>query len=160
MADGLIDALKTQKEKWVEDGQQISLAIKRQKRTGEKMIATQNEPSFTSRGFDIGASATATGVPSISTFVGKFLLHSAADDQFIFEHPIPVIVEAGDNCYVATFAEANIGCSGDRAGEALFGLASLLIDVFSFLTANESQLGPDPQRQLRVLRQYIARQDA
>jgi hypothetical protein len=126
------------------------------------MIATQHEPTFTSQEFDIGASTTATGTAEpLSDIGGKWLVHvHNSGDDFIFLRPVPVIVESSDNCYVATFQEANVGASGDDPGEAVLSLVSLLTDIFPFLIENESQLGPDPERQLRVLKQYITRRDA
>ncbi len=103
------------------------------------------------------ATATAAPGPSESFFVGRFLIPNPNDDSFRFVHPIPVSVITSDNeCHVATFQEANVSASGETQFDAVDSLVSLITDVFSFLNDNSAHLGPEPARQLEVLRKYVA----
>ena len=60
--------------------------------------------------------------------------------------------------YLATFFDANIGITGDTREEAVANLRLLLVDMFDDFETQESQLGPEPERQLAVLRVFIRRQ--
>jgi len=57
--------------------------------------------------------------------------------------------------FIATFNEANISFVGESMAEALNGLKAEILDTFEEYEANESHLGPEPFRQLAVLRRYI-----
>ncbi len=64
--------------------------------------------------------------------------------------------EKADDEYIATFAEAELSRPGDTPEEALAWLKSSIVELYE-LFKGEDQLGPLPQRQLRVLEQYIGK---
>lgn len=69
----------------------------------------------------------------------------------------PMVVGLRENAndeYIALFADAELSRSGDTPGEALAWLKSSIVELYE-LFKGEDQLGPLPQRQLRVLEQYI-----
>jgi len=70
--------------------------------------------------------------------------------------PITVaIVEDGDG-YMATFYDANVSTTGDTEQEAFENLKSLILDVFDSLERERPErLGPEPRRQLAVLRSFL-----
>jgi predicted RNase H-like HicB family nuclease len=82
-----------------------------------------------------------------------------APDPFEVRRPIQVVVRPAGEGYVATFFDANISMSGDTEEEALSNLRELIVDVFEELEADEGSLGPEPSRQLAVLRGFIERTD-
>ncbi len=72
--------------------------------------------------------------------------------------PIPVAVEqVGPDDFLAHFEEANIAMSGETAEDARESLLANILDVFDLFTNEEASLGPEPARQLGVLRKYLAR---
>jgi len=71
---------------------------------------------------------------------------------------IPAVLEPADDGFIATFFDANISTSGDTAEEAVSNLRSLILDVFDYLSSEPlNSLGPEPARQLAVLREFLAR---
>ena len=57
---------------------------------------------------------------------------------------------------IASFFDANIHASGDTEEEAFRNLKSLILDTFDSLSAEPAhRLGPEPTRQLAVLRQFV-----
>ncbi|MBI4468209.1 MAG: hypothetical protein HY650_02695 [Acidobacteria bacterium] len=79
-------------------------------------------------------------------------------EPFALVRHIPAVVQVVDNGFVATFFDANISASGETQEEAVTNLKSLLIDILEDLAAEPSErLGPEPSRQLEVLREFIIR---
>ena len=71
--------------------------------------------------------------------------------------PITVQVKClGDDDFLASFHAANMAISGDSVQEAFQNLAAHILDVLEVLEQEESTLGPEPARQLAVLRDHIA----
>ncbi len=69
---------------------------------------------------------------------------------------IPAVVQPADDGYTATFFDANISTSGDTQEEAVSNLRSLVLDIFEFLNSEPPDtLGPEPTRQLGVLRVFL-----
>jgi dCTP deaminase len=69
---------------------------------------------------------------------------------------IPVVLRPSDDGFTATYFDANIATGGDTEEEALDNLRSLIIDTFELLESQPSEnLGPEPQRQSKVLRSLI-----
>jgi len=65
------------------------------------------------------------------------------------------ISEDGDG-YMATFYDANISTTGDTEQEAFENLKNLILDVFDSLERERPErLGPEPRRQLAVLRMFL-----
>ena len=71
--------------------------------------------------------------------------------------PIPVMLEWTGSAFLARFGEANIAMTGDTSTEALGNLAADVLDTYEDYSAEADTLGPEPARQLAVLRQYIAK---
>lgn len=70
--------------------------------------------------------------------------------------PIPVKIEWTGSDFLARFDEANIAMTGATRSEALGNLAGAILDTFEDYSA-EAALGPEPARQLAVLRRHIAK---
>jgi hypothetical protein len=72
--------------------------------------------------------------------------------------PIPVTIRRmGDGEYLASFVEANIGMSGETQQEALQNLIIDILDAFELFLNEENNLGPEPSRELTVLKRYLSR---
>jgi predicted RNase H-like HicB family nuclease len=70
--------------------------------------------------------------------------------------PFHVTLQLVDDEYVATFFDANISASGETQEEALHNLKDMIVAFFeNLLEYEESQLGPDLVRQLKVLNKFI-----
>jgi ribulose-5-phosphate 4-epimerase/fuculose-1-phosphate aldolase/predicted RNase H-like HicB family nuclease len=86
-------------------------------------------------------------------------IETLAGNQHLLHRKIPVTIQPspqGDG-YLAGFFDANIHTEGDNEQEAFENLRSLIVFVFDDLTAEPVEnLGPEPARQLEVLRQFIS----
>jgi len=70
--------------------------------------------------------------------------------------PITVAIREDGDGYMATFYDANISTAGDTEQEAFENLKSLILDVFDSLAREQPErLGPEPQRQMAVLRSFL-----
>lgn len=70
--------------------------------------------------------------------------------------PILASVNAVEGGFDAGWFDANIHSSGDNEEEAVSNLKSLILDFFNkFSSEPAERLGPEPSRQLAVLREYI-----
>jgi hypothetical protein len=79
-------------------------------------------------------------------------------EPYALRRPMPVAIqmlEADD--FEARFEEANLAVSGETIQEAFQNLAIEILNIFEIFNEEESNLGPEPTRQLRVLKQYLAR---
>jgi len=77
-------------------------------------------------------------------------------EHYALVRDIPAIVQPAGGGFTATYFDANIATSGDTQEEAISNLKSLLIDLFEDLNAERSEnLGPEPTRQLAILRELI-----
>ena len=77
-------------------------------------------------------------------------------EPYTLLRPIPVRieqVEAGD--FLAEFDEANIAISGETYQEAFQNLIAEILNAFENFSTEEASLGPEPTRQLKVLRNYL-----
>ena len=78
---------------------------------------------------------------------------------FIVRRPIPVTIQVTDEDSIASFLEANVNASGDTLQEAFRNLCDMLIAKFDFLESlDPAKLGREPQRQLAVLREFVAKE--
>lgn len=67
-----------------------------------------------------------------------------------------VSVHAVEGGFHAGWFDANIHTTGDNEEEAVSNLKSLILDFFEiFSNEPNNNLGPEPKRQLEVLKQYI-----
>jgi len=67
------------------------------------------------------------------------------------------VVRPTDDGYLATLFDANLGMTGDTREEAVANLKVLIVDIFDQLEQNEDKLGPEPARQIAVLRSFMRR---
>lgn len=83
---------------------------------------------------------------------------TVAPEPYEILRPIHVVIHASEEDYVASFFDANVYASGDTEEEALRNLASRILDAFDTLSEEPyDTLGPEPQRQLTVLREFVTR---
>jgi dCTP deaminase len=81
----------------------------------------------------------------------------APEPYELLRQPLVVIQQDGEG-YTASLFEANIHASGDTEEEALRNLKDLILDVFDSLSAESPEtLGPEPTRQLAVLKEFIGK---
>lgn len=68
---------------------------------------------------------------------------------------IPIVIEENDDAAMATWFDANISMSGDNSTEAFNGVRSTIVSTWEGLHRDIDRLGPEPTRQLAVLREFI-----
>ena len=86
-------------------------------------------------------------------------ISTLAPEPYTLVRDIPCLIQPTDGGFVATFFDANISASGDTQQEALENLKALLVDIFDDLVSEPNdKLGPEPKRQLEVLKTLIRRQ--
>ena len=134
---------------------------------GERFSLTQNDSSVLTTWFQpSGGSSepaglwpqmggdTSSAANLISPDRGRILgFHG---ESYQVRRAIPVSfrrAELGE--FVATFTEANISFVGENMAEALNGLKAEILDTLEEYEEHEPHLGPEPVRQLAVLRRYI-----
>jgi predicted RNase H-like HicB family nuclease len=81
-----------------------------------------------------------------------------APEPYQLSSPISVTVEEdAAGSFVASFFDANISTTGENEQEAFENLKSLILDVFDSLNREApAKLGPEPRRQLAVLRRFLS----
>jgi len=86
------------------------------------------------------------------------LLTTLAPENLKLSASIPVVIQFNGDDYIASFFDANIHASGDTDQEAFDGLRERVIEVFKILDSHDpAKLGPEPKKQLAVLRSLISR---
>ena len=87
----------------------------------------------------------------------KVVLRTLGSKSHTLKKMISVSVEhiAADEV-IATFQKAGISICGDSATEAIQLLKTEIAESYEILM-NEAKLGPEPQRQLKVLGEYIGK---
>jgi predicted RNase H-like HicB family nuclease len=81
-----------------------------------------------------------------------------APEPYELVREIPAVVQPAGDEFIATFFDANISTAGDTQEEAVANLRSLLLDMFEYLESEPPEaLGPEPARQLGVLRAFLKR---
>ncbi|MGO9056340.1 MAG: hypothetical protein ACLQU2_03005 [Candidatus Binataceae bacterium] len=87
----------------------------------------------------------------------EYTLRHFPGEPYRLLKPITVQVKClGEDDFLASFSDADMAISGDSAQEAFQNLAAHILDVLEVFEQEESTLGPEPARQLAVLRDYIA----
>jgi len=74
--------------------------------------------------------------------------------------PLPVLVECSgeEHEWIATLLEVNLCSSGDNPVAAVENLKTYMLDIYDTLAEDDPRnLGPEPLRQLRLLREYLVR---
>jgi hypothetical protein len=83
-------------------------------------------------------------------------IDSFAPEPYVILKPILVAVHAIEDEFEASWFDANIHFSGGNEEEAVSNLKGLILDCFDrFSGKTPEQLGPEPVRQLAVMREYI-----
>lgn len=92
-------------------------------------------------------------LPATSTIVPITTLHPA---PFELVRDIHIVVQPSGDDFIASFFDANVNASGDTQQEAVANLKDIMLSMFRRFSAEpEDKLGPEPKRQLAVLRQFI-----
>jgi hypothetical protein len=79
-------------------------------------------------------------------------------EGYIVNRPIRISYEEiSDSEVEARFAEANFAVSGTSRQDAFQALTEEILAAFDDWSADESNLGPGPKRQLAVLRKYLGK---
>ena len=68
---------------------------------------------------------------------------------------IPVVIQPQEQEWIASFYDANLYASGETEQEAFDNLRSLILDVYESLAAEKDELGPEPARQIAILKSFI-----
>ena len=77
-------------------------------------------------------------------------------EPYDIKAPIPIkLIREGPLDFTAAFDDAGISIGDESLHDAVEALVSEILDVFDYFTKHQSELGPEPQRQLNVLRKYI-----
>jgi hypothetical protein len=85
-------------------------------------------------------------------------IKSLPTDEYELIQPIPVTIEKTEaKEYLARFDEANIGMTGETSSEAMENLIFDVLDSFTLFLEEEKSLGPEPARELNVLKRYLIR---
>lgn len=86
----------------------------------------------------------------------KTFIDSLPGEPYTLRRPIPVKIETvGDEDYLASFDEANIAISGETYQEAFQNLVAEVLNSFENFIREETNLGPEPSRQLKILKRYL-----
>jgi hypothetical protein len=83
-------------------------------------------------------------------------IDSFAPEPYVVLKPILVTVHSVDGAFSAGWFDANIHFSGDNEDEAISNIKNLILDFFNtFSDEPVERLGPEPIRQLAVMKEYI-----
>jgi len=83
-------------------------------------------------------------------------IETFAPEPYEVLKPFHAVVQTRDDEYIATFFDANLNASGSTEEEAIFNLKDVIAGIFEcLLEHDEKNLGPEPARQLRVLKTFL-----
>jgi hypothetical protein len=100
-------------------------------------------------------------IASIQKSGKTVFIATLAPEPYVLKKLLPVYLESDGDSVMATFFDANISISSETEDEAFDDLKSIILDTFDCLDAEPpAQLGPEPLRQLAVLRDFIGRANA
>jgi predicted RNase H-like HicB family nuclease len=86
----------------------------------------------------------------------KLCIETFTPEPYDVRRPIPILIRQIADGYSASLFDANIHTEGETEQEAFDNIRSLLLDVLEVLSKQpEESLGPEPRRQLAVLREFI-----
>jgi hypothetical protein len=93
---------------------------------------------------------------SLTLLTFNLEISTLPDDRIDLVRPIVVEVRQDENeDWVVSFDEANVSMSGEGPVDAYQAFSEYLVELFLLLTEKERVLGPGPQEQLAVLREYM-----
>ena len=108
----------------------------------------------------VGTRATATRSKlSLTDLLPLDIVLTDLETGYVAIAPIPVRLERAGDGFEASFTAANIHTSAETLLDAMRNLRSLIMDVFDSLLAEQTVLGPGPQRQLAILLRYVKKDD-
>ena len=127
----------------------MSLWVERERRRLEIVAAVELAEASLARGEGVLGRGVQAAVVPITTL---------APEPYEILRDIPAVVEPAGDGFIATFFDGNISTSGDTEVEAVSNLRSLILDIFEYLDGEPAgSLGPEPARQLAVLRVFFKR---
>ena len=96
----------------------------------------------------------------IKTYVGRQTevvpMRTLATSGLVLRQDIPVVIQAADDGFTATFFDANVSMSGDTKEEAFANLRGMIVDLFLDLDSEPAdRLGRGPHLQMQVLNSFI-----
>jgi hypothetical protein len=81
-----------------------------------------------------------------------------SDEAYRITQAIPVkVTKNSDLEYTATFDQANLSISGTGYRDAFQALIYEILDVFDRFSADVDLLGPEPRRQLDILKAHLVK---
>ena len=84
------------------------------------------------------------------------LIETFAPEPYEVVRSFNVVVRKSDEDFIATFFDVNLSASGSTEAEAITNLKDIIIGVFEVLIEHdEKNLGPEPLRQLHVLKTVL-----
>ncbi len=106
---------------------------------------------------EVSANSTATASQGQANIVTTYI-RELPQEGLQVDTPLPCIAKKlGDEDALATAPSVDIAASGDTIDEALRKLADIVGAKFSLYSSVDRQtLGPEPARQLNILRQHIS----
>jgi len=85
-------------------------------------------------------------------------INTLAPEPYELLRPILVAVQPTEGGFEVGWFDANIHTTGENEEEAVANLKSLILDFFdSFSREPTEKLGPEPKRQLAVIKQFVKR---
>ncbi len=83
-------------------------------------------------------------------------IETFAPEPYEVLKPFHVVIQTHDDEYVSSFFDANLSASGSTEAEAILNIKDVILGVFDCLLKHaEADLGPEPLRQLRVLKTFL-----
>lgn len=107
-----------------------------------------------------GLAADATRIAKLNALdnITNTSIRNFPGEPYALRRPITIEIEQiAEDDYLASFEEANIASSGTTFQEAYQNLAIEILNIFEKFTAEHKNLGPEPNRQLKILRRYLVR---
>ena len=86
-------------------------------------------------------------------------IQTMAPEPYSLSAPLAVLVQSEPDSHIASFVDANVTASGDTLPEAIENLKMLMVDRLEEWAGTDAEkLGPEPTRQLAILRTFLSRQ--
>lgn len=80
-------------------------------------------------------------------------------EPYMVRQPLSGVIKRVGTDWTAEIPEARIGTSGETFDAAYTNLVLEVLDVFDYLSENETRLGPGPAHQFAYLRTFLAKID-
>ena len=93
---------------------------------------------------------------NVTTSAFNLEISTLQDSRIDLKRPFIVRVQQDeDENWAVSFDEVNISMSGTGPTDAHLTFIEHLVEVFLLLTEEKETLGPDPQKQLAILQEYM-----